>query len=595
MTERALGHDRVASGSPARRDGNNIGGRWLPVSGSSAPGRLPPMLMSDTQLDTAASHAHLRPHEVAMPAGRSAGRRKRTTPWILVIAAVLVALTASSACGRDDRPPSQPGPTAHSGPLAAPPSEPATPTPAPAAPGLPPVDELIDTAIAAHELPGAVVAIGHNGKLVVHRAYGSRKLAGEQGLDGTPTPAEPMTEDTIFDVASLTKCLATATAIMQLYEQGKVGLDEPVQRYLPAFNAAHDPQRAQVTVRMLLTHTSGIAGDIDLRDPWGLARADRAEGLRRALATPLQSGPGEVFRYSDINFILLGALIEQVTGAPEDVYVAHNVFEPMGMGDTRFLPPAKACGPHRLRGAAIAWAPASETPNRSACPEGAWSTDVLPRIAPTALDEEGRAQPGSNPDLDFLLRGTVHDPTARRMGGVAGHAGVFSTARDVSTFAQALLDRLAGRPSTFPLKRETLQLMTTPQQPGHTPGLLVAANDAVREATAETPNPNPLLAPNYPAIDGQDLRGLGWDIDTGHSRPRGLLFPVGSFGHTGFTGTSLWMDPGSDTYVILLTNVIHIRGSRPLSNLQGELSTVTARSLGLYTTPTMAQSAPKPR
>lgn len=526
-----------------------------------------------------------------MPADRSAGGGKRSTPWLIVIAAVLT-LIASSACGRVDRPPADSRPP--SSPQAASPSR-ATRTPAAPTPGLPLVDELIDNAIAAHKLPGAVVAIGHGGKLVVHHAYGSRKLAGEQGLDGAPTPAEPMTEDTIFDVASLTKCLATAIAVMQLYEQGKVGLDEPVQRYLPAFNTAQDPQRAQVTIRMLLTHTSGIAGDIDLRDPWGLARADSAEGIRRALATPLQSQPGVAFRYSDINFILLGAMIEKVTGEPEDVYVKRNVFEPLGMSDTRFLPPAEACGSHKLRGAAIAWAPASEAATRTTCTEGDWNTDVLPRIAPTALDEEGRAQPGSNPDLDFLLRGTVHDPTARRMGGVAGHAGVFSTALDISTFAQALLDRLADRPSTFPLKRETLQLMTTPQQPGHTPGQVEAANDAVREAIAETPNPNPLLAPNYPAIEGQDLRGLGWDIDTGHSRPRGLLFPVGSFGHTGFTGTSLWIDPGSDTYVVLLTNVIHIRGSRPLSNLQGELSTVTARTLDLYTAPTLAQPAPRPR
>ncbi len=527
-----------------------------------------------------------------MPADR-AGSGKRSAPWLLVIAVVLFALTGSSACGRVDRPPADSRPP--SSPHATPAPSTATRTPAAPTPGLPPVDELIDNAIAAHKLPGAVVAIGHGGKLVVHHAYGSRKLAGEQGLDGTPTPAEPMTVDTMFDVASLTKCLATAIAVMQLYEQGKVGLDEPVQSYLPAFNSAHDAQRAQVTVRMLLTHTSGIEGDIDLRDPWGLARADSADGVRRALATPLQLEPGKGFRYSDINFILLGVLIEKVTGEGEDVYVQRHVFEPLGMSDTRFLPPAKACGPHKLRGAAIAWASAADSPTRTTCPEGDWNTDVLSRIAPTALDEEGRASPGSNPDLDFLLRGTVHDPTARRMGGVAGHAGVFATASDISAFAQGLLDRLAGRPSTFPLKRETLQLMTTPQQPGHAPGQVEAASEAVREAIVETPNPNPLLAPNYPAIEGQDLRGLGWDIDTGHSRPRGLLFPVGSFGHTGFTGTSLWMDPGSDTYVILLTNVIHIRGSRPLSNLQGELSTVTARTLGLYTAPTLAQPAPRPR
>ncbi|KUI17646.1 serine hydrolase [Mycobacterium sp. GA-1285] len=505
----------------------------------------------------------------------------------LGVAAVLIALTASSACGaRVENPPP------NSGVQAAPQPSTTTQRPTIPAPGLPAVDELINTAIAAHELPGAVVAVGHRGRLVVHHAYGSRKLAGEPALDGAPAPAEPMTEDTIFDVASLTKSLATATAIMQLCEQGKVAIDEPVQNYLPAFNGAGDPQRARVTLRMLLTHTSGIPGDIDLRDPWGLARPDSAEGIRRALATPLQSEPGGVFRYSDINFILLGALIEEVAGEPEDVYVQRNVFAPLGMQDTRYLPAAKACGPHKIRGAAIAWASTSQPPASTRCPETGWRTEVLPRVAPTALDEEGRAQPGSNPDLDFPLRGTVHDPTARRMGGVAGHAGVFSTARDIGIFAQALLDRLAGRLSTFPLKQETLQLMTTPQQPGHSPGQVEAANEAVREAIAVAPNPNPLLAPNYPAIYGQNLRGLGWDIDTGHSRPRGLLFPVGSFGHTGFTGTSLWMDPASDTYVILLTNVIHIRGSSPLSNLQGELATVTARALDLYTD---TQPAPKPR
>ncbi len=438
--------------------------------------------------------------------------------------------------------------------------------------------------IAAHRLPGAVVVIGHGGNIVFHQAYGSRKLAGEPGLDGSPAPAEPMTQDTIFDLASLTKSLATATAVMQLYEQGKVRFDGPVQRYLPDFNTANDPQRARVTARMLLTHTSGEPGDVDLKDPWGLDRADKTEGIHRALTTPLQSGPGEVFRYSDINFILLGALIEKVTGEAEDVYVQQNVFAPLGLEDTRYLPPAKACGPHKMRGAAIAWAPAPAPKGRVpvACPAGTWSTGLLSRIAPTAHDDESRADPSKNPDLDYLLRGTVHDTTARRMGGVTGHAGVFSTAHDVSIYAQALLDRLAGRPSNFPLTQATLELMTTPQQPGHTADQLEAANDAAREAVAKRPNTtDPLLAPNYPAINGQNLRGFGWDIDTAQSTARGMVFPIGSFGHTGFTGTSLWMDPASDTYVVLLANSIHSRGSPPMSNLRGEVATATAQALRL--------------
>jgi CubicO group peptidase (beta-lactamase class C family) len=438
----------------------------------------------------------------------------------------------------------------------------------------------MNDAIAAQRLPGGVVVIGHGGRIVFHQAYGSRKLAGEPGLDGSPAAAEPMTEDTIFDMASLTKCLATATAVMQLYEHGKVQFDNPVQTYLPDFNTANDPQRAKVTVRMLLTHTSGEGIDVSLQDSWGLDAADKTEGIHRALTTPLQSGPAEVFRYSDINYILLGALIEKLTGEAEDVYVQQNVFAPLGMADTHYLPPAKACGPHQIRGAAIAWAPAPEGRVLVACPAGTWSTSLLSRIAPTAHDEESRADPGKNPDFGYLLRGTVHDPTARRMGGVAGHAGVFSTAHDVSIYAQALLDRLADRPSKFPLKQATLELMTTPEQPGHTAQQVEAANDAAREAIARTPNTtDPLLAPNYPAIKGQQLFGFGWDIDTDYSKPRGLIFPIGSFGATGFTGTSVWMDPGSDTYVILLANSIHLRGSPPISKLRGDVATAAAQAL----------------
>ncbi len=347
------------------------------------------------------------------------------------------------------------------------------------------VSKLMNDAIAAQRLPGAVVVIGHGGKVVFHHAYGSRKLAGEPGLDGSPAPAEPMTEDTIFDMASLTKGLATATTVMQLYEQGKVAFDDPVQTYLPDFNTANDPQRAKVTVRMLLTQTSGEPIDVSLQDPWGVDGADKTEGFHRALSTPLQSGPGAVFRYSDINYILLGALLEKVSGEAEDVYVRRNVFAPLGMEETRYLPPAKACGPHTMRGAAIAWAPAPKGSAPVVCPAGTWSTSLVPRIAPTARDEESGADPSKNPDLGYLLR------------------------------------------------------------------------------------------------EGQNLFGFGWDIDTAYSAPRGVIFPIGSFGETGFTGTSLWLDPGSDTYVILLANSIHLRGSPPISDLRGDVATAAAQALGL--------------
>ena len=405
------------------------------------------------------------------------------------------------------------------------------------------VSQLVNSDIAARRLPGAVVQVGHAGKIVFRQAYGERKLAGEPGLDGAPSPAEPMTEDTLFDLASLSKPLATTPAVLQLYEQGRVSLDEPVQTYLPEFNPANDPRRARVTLRMLLTHTSGIGGDLSRQGPWGLVAADKADGVHRALTAPLEFDPGETFHYSDIGFIILGALVEKITAEPLDNYVQTNVFAPLGMVDTRYLPASKTCGPHQILGNAMIF-DATGSPVAE-CPQGTWSTDLLARIAPTARDED---TPGINPDYDRLLRSTVHDPTARRMGGVTGSAGVFSTVYDVGRYAQALLDRRAGRASAFPLKQATVELMTTPQQP-----------DGV-----------------------EDLRGFGWDIDTYQSTPRGTIFPVGSFGHTGFTGVTLWMDPGSDSYVVVLANVIHQRGGPPVATLSGEIATAAAQALHLY-------------
>jgi CubicO group peptidase (beta-lactamase class C family) len=499
-------------------------------------------------------------------------------PWRSAVAVGTALLALVAACSHRDAAHTAASDSRQATP---PPAATSTPDLAPAA-DFARVSTLINDAIAANKLPGAVVVIGHGGKIAFHQAYGSRKLAGEPGLDGLPSGAEPMTEDTIFDLASLTKSLATATAVMQLHEQGQVQFDDPVQQYLPDFNAASDPRRAKVTIRMLLTHTSGLPGDVNLGDPWGLDGPDKAEGIHRAFTTPLESFPGKGFRYSDINFIVLGALIETVTGQALDGYVQRHIFEPLGMADTRYLPVAKACGPHTTIGSAVAWAPAPTDRTPEPCPAGTWDTGLLPRIAPTARDEEGRADPGKNPDLDHLLRGTVQDTTARRMGGVAGHAGVFSTAHDVSIYAQALLDRLAGRASQFPLLQTTLDTMTSPQQPGNSPQQLDEANAAARKALATRPNTvDPLLAPHYPAIAGENLRGFGWDIDTADSMARGVVFPIGSFGHTGFTGTSLWLDPGSDTYVVLLSNSIHTRGSPPTSKLRGDVATAAAQALGL--------------
>ncbi|RZT19101.1 CubicO group peptidase (beta-lactamase class C family) [Mycobacterium sp. BK558] len=480
-----------------------------------------------------------------MPPGSSA---LRATSWLRVAAVLGTAVVTFAA-------PSPPGVEARAAAIRTPHTAPVHPQPDRPTADMPAVSALVDGAIAARRLPGAVVLVGHDGRVVFRKAYGVRTLPGEPGVDGKPAAADPMTEDTIFDLASLTKVLATATAVMQLCERDAVLLDAPVQTYLPAFNPTHDPQRARVTLRMLLTHTSGEPGDVDLDDRWGLARADKAEGLRRALSAPLESAPGIGFRYSDINFLVLGALIETVTGESEDVYVQRHVFAPLGMTDSRYLPTQ---GP------------------------SARNTSLLARIAPTRHDEESERDPAANPHFGQLLRGVVHDPTARRMGGVAGHAGVFSTARDVGLFAQALLDRLAGRESAFPLSRDTLQAMTAPAQPGHSPRQLEDANRADRQRPlAATLSADRLLAPRYPAIRGQNLRGLGWDIDTGYSVPRGAVFGVGSFGHTGFTGTSLWIDPASDTYVVVLSNAVHAPGSPPISRLAGQIATQVARSLGV--------------
>ena len=386
------------------------------------------------------------------------------------------------------------------------------------------ISALVNDAIAAKKLPGAVVVVGHKGKVVFEQAYGNRKLAGEPGLDGRPSPAEPMTEDTIFDMASLTKCLATATAVMQLYENHKFDFDDPVAKYLLEFAANG---KEHVTIRELLTHYSGLPPDVDLKDPWGLAKPDRAEGYKRAFASPLVAVPGTHFEYSDINYIVLGALVEKLSGETLDGYASRYIFQPLGMTHTRFLPPA------------------------------GW----MPEIAPTAHDNEGDAK--TNPDFDELLRSVVHDPTTRRMGGVAGQAGVFSDAADMSLFAQALLEKLLHNTGPFPLKPSTLKLMTSPGQPA----------TAESGATVFTADGKP--------TKGIAVRGFGWDINSAFSRPRGEVYPIGSFGHTGFTGTSLWMDRASDSYVILLANAIHPRGGAPISGLRGQVATAAARALGI--------------
>ena len=343
------------------------------------------------------------------------------------------------------------------------------------------VDSVIQDAIHEHKIPGAVLIVGHNGQVVYRKAYGARALDPKR---------EAMTLDTVFDMASLTKVMATTTSVMRLFEQGKVKMNDPVARYLPEFA---QNGKDEITVRQLLTHYSGLREDLDLKEhPW----EGKKTGYRLAFEEKPAYAPGSRFLYSDINFITLGALVERLTGMSLDAYTARFVFAPLGMQHTRFRPPA------------------------------AWRA----KIAPTERDENL-----------VMLRGVVHDPTARRMGGVAGHAGLFSTGDDVAKFAQALLNG-GGRVLT-PL---SVEKMTTPQQPP--------------TATA--------------------VRGFGWDLDSPFSSNRGELLPVGSYGHTGFTGTSLWIDPITNTYIVLLTNAVHIKEGSAVA-LRTKVASAVAAALNL--------------
>jgi uncharacterized protein YbbC (DUF1343 family)/CubicO group peptidase (beta-lactamase class C family) len=351
--------------------------------------------------------------------------------------------------------------------------------------GGPAVDAAINLAIEQGRLPGAVLLVGHNGQVVYRKAYGKRALV--------PQP-ETMTVDTIFDCASLTKVIATTSSMMKLFEQGKFRLNDKVTDYIPEFQGG----RSDITLRNLFTHFSGLQPDVPLTTPWtgyetgiGLACTDKPAGP-----------PGVRHVYSDINFILLGEIVHRLSGQTLSEYARQNVFLPLGMKETMFQPPAS----------------------------------LVPRIAPTErLNKTGPP-----------LRGVVHDPTARNMGGVAGHAGMFSTADDLARFAQMMIDGgdVHGVRLFSPL---TVAKFTEPQTPP----------------------------------DQAILRGLGWDIDSPYSSNRGELFPIGSFGHTGFTGTSIWIDPSTKTYVILLANSVHPDLRPAITGLRSKVATVVAAAVGI--------------
>lgn len=381
----------------------------------------------------------------------------------------------------------------------------------------PSIAPLVADAIARHELPGAVVLIGRGDAVVYRRAFGQRAVQ---------PSAEPMTDDTIFDVASLTKVVATTTSVMQLVEQGKIRLTDPVARFIPEFARYN---KDGITVRHLLTHTSGLRPDLELEVEF----SGSAEAIRRAVEEIPLAPPDERFVYSDINFFLLGEIVARASGERLDRYARAHVFEPLGMKDTTFLPPDS------LR--------ARIAPTER-CRVRAW-----PCLAP---DATGAA------DVPFL-RGIVHDPTARRMDGVAGHAGLFSTAADLARFCRMLLNG----------------------------GTLDGARILSAAMVAR------MIAPSTPA-GMRDVRGLGWDIDSAYSSNRGELFPIGSFGHTGFTGTSLWLDPRSKSYVVFLSNRVHPDGKGDVTPLRARVATVAAAGLltsaDLTSTPDDARTFSRP-
>ncbi len=342
------------------------------------------------------------------------------------------------------------------------------------------IDAAVASAMAESKMPGCVVVIGRKDAVLFARAYGYRALQ--------PAP-EPTTIDTVYDLASLTKPVATAMSVMVLVDQERIGLDDPASKYVPELAIAG---KERVTIRELLTHTSGLAIETPYAD-YGLGIE---EAIRRIASFPRKSAPGEQYRYSDIGFIVLGEVVRRVSGESLDAFARERVYVPLGMQETGFLPPPAL------------QARAALTEPR----EGVW------------------------------MRGVVHDPRAYLLGGVAGHAGLFSTAQDLTTFSQAIL-------------RE-----------GEHGGKRVLSARAVRA----------MLAPHD--VPGA-IRALGWDVKSAYSTNRGESLSPRAVGHGGYTGTSLWIDPGEDLFVLFLSNRVHPDGKGAINPLAGRIADLAAGAL----------------
>lgn len=361
------------------------------------------------------------------------------------------------------------------------------------------MNSVIAESIAKSELPGAVVLVARRGRVVWERAYGSRAVEPFR---------EAMTTDTIFDLASLTKVIATATSIMILVERGEVRLSDPLSRFIPEIKGEG---RERITIEHLLTHRSGYAPDFDLRERW----TGYDEAIKRLLKEPLRSAPGSKLVYSDIGYIALGEVVHRAGGLPLDQFARKNIFVPLRMRDTAFRP----------------------------------SRTRISRVAPTEKRRGQMSYLGDTPENigaegDKWLRGEIHDPTSFRMAGVAGHAGLFSTAADVAVYCQMILNngRYRGARILSPLSVATM------------------------------------VRPRLVAENGWS-RGLGWDINTNFSTNRGDAFPLGSFGHTGFTGTSIWIDPASEMFVVFMSNRVHPNGKGDVASLRGRVATIAASSV----------------
>ena len=351
------------------------------------------------------------------------------------------------------------------------------------------VDAVIADSIKEKVIPGAVLLVGRGDQTVYRKAYGNRAIE---------PSVEPMTEDTIFDLASLSKPVGTATSIMILADRGKIDVDAPAAKYVPAFGSN---VKDKVTVAQLLLHRGGLIADNSLKD----YTDDPEESMRKILDLKLKYEPGTDYIYSDMSFAVLGEIVRAVSGKPLNEFAAEALFKPLGMKDTTYLPPAS------------------------------W----LPRIAPTERTKDPKT------GEQTVLRGVVHDPRAQKLGGFAGHAGVFGTADDLARYCRMLL------------------------RGGELDGKRILSAKTVEEMTKTRCMP-----------DGSNCRTYGFDVDTKLSAPRGERFEKGTtFGHTGYTGTMMWIDPKSECYVILLTNRVHPQDKGSVTQLRRKVSTIAAEAL----------------